>query len=76
MTADTAGLAADDAHPVTPATGEPGRAAVLRARLAAPLPVTAQGVAAATVPLTSAASPVYARHSRDALSRLLDDAIV
>jgi dolichyl-phosphate-mannose--protein O-mannosyl transferase len=38
VTADTAGLAADDAHPVTPATGEPGRAAVLRARLAAPLP--------------------------------------
>jgi len=38
VTADTAGLAADDAHPVTPATGEPGRAAVLRARLAVPLP--------------------------------------
>jgi hypothetical protein len=48
----------------------------LTARLTAPLPVTAQGVAAATIPLTNATSPVYGRQSPDALARLLDDAII
>jgi hypothetical protein len=47
----------------------------LRERLAAPLPVTAQGVAAATVMLTDATSPVYGRPSPDALALLLDAAI-
>jgi hypothetical protein len=47
----------------------------LRERLAAPLPVTAQGVAAATVLLTNATSPVYGRPSPDALAVLLDAAI-
>jgi hypothetical protein len=47
----------------------------LMERLSAPLPVTAQGVAAATIPLTNATSPVYGRQSPDALARLLDDAI-
>jgi hypothetical protein len=47
----------------------------LRERLAAPLPVTAQGVAAATVLLTDATSPIYGRPSPDALATLLDAAI-
>jgi hypothetical protein len=47
----------------------------LRERLAAPLPVTARGVAAATVLLTNATSPVYGRPSPDALAALLDAAI-
>jgi hypothetical protein len=47
----------------------------LRERLAAPLPVTAQGVAAATVLLTNATSPVYGRPSPDDLAVLLDAAI-
>ena len=47
----------------------------LRERLAAPLPVTAQGVAAATVLLTDATSPVYGRPRPDALAGLLDAAI-
>jgi hypothetical protein len=47
----------------------------LRERLAAPLPVTARGVAAATVLLTNATSPVYGRPSPDALGVLLDAAI-
>jgi hypothetical protein len=47
-------------------------------RLTAPLPVPAQGVAAATIPLTDATSPVYGRPSPRTLARLarlLDDAI-
>jgi hypothetical protein len=47
-------------------------------RLIAPLPVPAQGVAAATIPLTNATSPVYGRPSPDAragLAGLLGDAI-
>jgi hypothetical protein len=47
----------------------------LTARLTAPLPVTAQGVAAATIPLTDATSPLYRRQRPDALASLLDDAI-
>jgi hypothetical protein len=47
----------------------------LRERLAAPLPVTAQGVAAATIPLSDAVSPVYVRQSPDALTDLLNVAI-
>jgi hypothetical protein len=47
----------------------------LTERLTAPLPVTAQGVAAATVLLTDAASPVYGRLGPDALADLLDAAI-
>jgi hypothetical protein len=47
----------------------------LMKRLAAPLPVTAQGVAIATVLLTTATSPVYGRPSADALAALLDAAI-
>jgi len=47
----------------------------LMERLIAPLPVPAQGVAAATTPLTNATSPVYGRQSPDALASLLDDAI-
>ena len=47
----------------------------LTERLIAPLPVPAQGVAAATIPLTNATSPVYGRQSPDALAGLLDDAI-
>ena len=47
----------------------------LMGRLIAPLPVPAQGVAAATIPLTNATSPVYGRQSPDALAGLLDDAI-
>jgi hypothetical protein len=47
----------------------------LMERLAAPLPVTAQGVAAATVLLTNATSPVYGRPSPDGLAVLLDAAI-
>jgi hypothetical protein len=47
----------------------------LRERLAAPLPVTARGVATATVLLTNATSPVYGRPSPDALGVLLDAAI-
>lgn len=44
-------------------------------RLAAPLPVTAQGVAAATVLLTNATSPVYGRPGPDALAVLLHGAV-
>jgi hypothetical protein len=44
-------------------------------RLAAPLPVTARGVAAATVLLTNATSPVYGRPGPDALAVPLDAAI-
>jgi hypothetical protein len=47
----------------------------LRERLAAPLPVTAQGVAAATVLLTNATSPVYGRPRPNALAVVLDAAI-
>jgi hypothetical protein len=47
----------------------------LRECLAAPLPVAAQGVAAATVLLTNATSPVYGRRRPDALAVLLDAAI-
>jgi hypothetical protein len=53
---------------------EPGIRELME-RLSAPLPVTAQGVAAATIPLTNATSPVYGRQSPDALACLLDDAI-
>jgi hypothetical protein len=55
-------------------SAEPAIRELMR-RLSAPLPVTAHGVAAATVLLTNAASPVYGRHSRDTLADLLDDAI-
>ena len=48
----------------------------LMERLTAPLPVTAQGVAAATIPLTDATSAVYGRQRPDALAGLLDDAII
>jgi hypothetical protein len=44
-------------------------------RLTAPLPVTAQGVAVATIPLTDATSPLYGRRGPDALADLLDAAI-
>jgi hypothetical protein len=44
-------------------------------RLTAPLPVTGQGVAAATVMLTNVTSPVYRRQSPDALADLLEAAI-
>ena len=44
-------------------------------RLTAPLPVTARGVAAATIPLTDAASPVYGRQRPSVLVDLLDVAI-
>jgi len=44
-------------------------------RLSAPLPVAAQGVAAAYIPLANADSPVFNRHSRDSLADLLDAAI-
>jgi hypothetical protein len=47
----------------------------LMERLTAPLPVTAQGVAAATVMLTNVTSPVYGRQSPDALADLLEAAI-
>jgi hypothetical protein len=47
----------------------------LTERLAAPLPVTAQGVATATVLLTNATSPVYGRPRPDALAVLLVGAI-
>jgi hypothetical protein len=47
----------------------------LVARLTAPLPVTARGVAAATIPLTDATSPVFVRQSRGVLAELLDSAI-
>ena len=43
--------------------------------LRAPLPVPAQGVAAATVLLTDATGPVYHRRSQGALEDLLGDAI-
>ena len=43
-------------------------------RLIAPLPVPARGVAAATIPLTNATSPVYGRQSPTPW-QLLDDAI-
>jgi hypothetical protein len=74
--------------PATRTPAVPLNAAAIRAaepairelmeRLIAPLPVPAQGVAAATIPLTNATSPVYGRHSPDALASLaglLDDAI-
>jgi hypothetical protein len=48
----------------------------LMERLTAPLPVTAQGVAAATIPLTDATSAVYGGQRPDALAGLLDDAII
>jgi hypothetical protein len=44
-------------------------------RLTAPLPVSAQGVAAASVLLTNANSPVYNRHSPCTLAALLQAAI-
>ncbi len=44
-------------------------------RLTAPLPVTAQGVAAATILLTDATSPVYGRQRHAAVAGLLDAAI-
>jgi hypothetical protein len=47
----------------------------LISRLTAPLPVTAQGVAAATMPLTNATSPVYGRRGAEALASVLDAAI-
>jgi hypothetical protein len=47
----------------------------LMERLAAPLPVAAQGVATATILLTNATSPVYSRHSPDTLADVLDAAI-
>ena len=47
----------------------------LMERLTAPLPVTARGVAAATIPLTNATSPVYGRQNPEALAGLLDVAI-
>ena len=47
----------------------------LMERLVAPLPVTAQGVAAATVMLTDVTSPVYGRQGREALAGLLSVAI-
>jgi hypothetical protein len=47
----------------------------LMERLSAPLPVAALGVAAATIPLTNATSPVYGRQSPGALAGLLDSAI-
>jgi hypothetical protein len=46
----------------------------LMERLTAPMPVTARGVAAATIPLTDATSPVYRQHS-EALAGLLDVAV-
>jgi len=47
----------------------------LMKRLAAPLPVTAQGVAAATILLTNANSPVYRFQRRAAVADRLDAAI-
>jgi hypothetical protein len=47
----------------------------LMERLAAPLPVTAQGVAAATIMLTSANSPVYRLQRQSAIADRLDAAI-
>jgi hypothetical protein len=47
----------------------------LMERLIAPLPVTAQGVAAAMIPLANATSPVYGWQSPDALAAVLDTAI-
>jgi hypothetical protein len=47
----------------------------LMERLTAPLPVTAQGVAAASVMLTNVTSPVYGWQSPDALADLLHAAI-
>lgn len=47
----------------------------LMERLTVPLPVTAQGVAAATVMLTDATSPVYSRPGPDTLAEQLDAAI-
>jgi hypothetical protein len=47
----------------------------LMERLTAPLPVSAQGVAAATIPLTDATSPLYRGHGSEVLASLLDDAI-
>jgi hypothetical protein len=44
-------------------------------RLTAPLPVTARGVAAATIPLTDATSPIFGRQHCEALAGLLDVAI-
>jgi hypothetical protein len=47
----------------------------LLARLTAPLPVTAQGVAMASLPLSDGMGPVYSRHSPIGLADLLDAAI-
>jgi len=47
----------------------------LTQRLTAPLPVSAHGVAAATMPLTNATSPVYGRRRSDELAGLLEAAI-
>jgi hypothetical protein len=48
----------------------------LMERLTAPLPVAAQGVAVATIPLTDATSPVYGRRTPDSLADLLDAAVI
>jgi hypothetical protein len=56
------------------AAAEPG-IRELAACLRAPLPVPAQGVAAATVLLTDATGPLYHRRSRAALDDLLREAI-
>ena len=56
------------------AAAEPGIRELI-ACLRAPLPVPAQGVAAASVLLTDAAGPVYHRRSRGVLDDLLGDAI-
>jgi hypothetical protein len=48
----------------------------LMERLTAPLPVTARGVAVATIPLTDATSAVYGRQRPDALAGLMEDAII
>jgi hypothetical protein len=47
----------------------------LARRLSTPLPVTAQGVAMASVLLTDATGPVYNRHSDVTLSAALEEAI-
>ncbi len=56
------------------AAAEP-RIRQLVARLRVPLPVPAQGVAAATVLLTDATGPLYHRHSSADLDDLLHEAI-
>jgi len=47
----------------------------LARRLRAPLPVSARGVAAATVLLTDGTGPVYSQHSRVPLTAVLESAI-